>query len=221
MTSRFPWREVSGLITILLADDHAMFRAGIRVLLELQEDFRVAGEATDGRDAVRKALELKPDIVLMDIAMPGIDGLSACGEIRAALPATRVILLTQYENREYVLPATKLGASGYVLKRAAADELVNAIRVVHSGRAFLDPAVAQIMMEELRTPSQTGLGSLTEREREVLLLMAKGKTNAEIAATLNLSPKTVEFHRANFMQKLGLHGRTEVVRFAIRHGLVD
>ncbi len=209
------------MIRILLADDHAMFRAGIRVLLELQEDFQVVSEAVDGRDAVRKALEIRPDVVLMDIAMPGVDGLAACGEIRAALPGTRVILLTQYENREYVLPATKQGASGYVLKRAAADELVNAIRVVHSGKAFLDPAVAQVMLEELRTPSQTGLTSLTEREREVLLLMANGKTNQEIAATLNLSPKTVDFHRANLMQKLALQTRAEVVRFAVRHGLVD
>ncbi|HEY3367041.1 MAG TPA: response regulator transcription factor [Symbiobacteriaceae bacterium] len=209
------------LIRILLADDHAMFRSGIRVLLELQEDFQVVAEAMDGRDAVRKALETRPDIVLMDISMPGMDGLAACGEIKSARPDTRIILLTQYENREYILPATKLGASGYVLKRAAADELVNAIRVVHSGRAFVDPAVAQVMMEELRTPSHTGVASLTEREREVMVLMARGKTNQEIATALGMSVKTVDFHRANLMQKLGLQSRADVVRLAVKQGIVD
>lgn len=209
------------MIRILLADDHAMFRAGIRVLLELQEDFQVVAEAVDGRDAVRKAVETRPDVALMDISMPGIDGLSACAELKTAVPECRVILLTQYENREYIVPATKMGAAGYVLKRAAADELVNAIRVVHSGKAFVDPAVTQVLMEELRTPSQTGLNSLTAREREVLILMAKGQNNQEVAATLNLSPKTVDFHRANLMQKLGLQNRADIARFAVRHGLVD
>lgn len=209
------------MIRILLADDHAMFRAGIRVLLELQEDFAVVAEAVDGRDAVRKAEETRPDVVLMDIAMPGIDGLSACTELKVSAPETRVILLTQYENREYIVPAMKMGAAGYVLKRAAADELVNAIRIVHSGKAFLDPAVTQVLMEELRTPSQTGINSLTSREREVLILMAKGQNNQEAASTLNLSPKTVDFHRANLMQKLGLQTRADVVRFAVRHGLID
>ena len=209
------------MIRILLADDHAMFRAGIRVLLELQDDFRVVAEAVDGRDAVRKALETRPDVVLMDISMPGIDGLSACAELKTAVPESGVILLTQYENREYIVPATKMGAAGYVLKRAAADELVNAIRVVQSGKAFVDPTVAQVLMEEVRTPSQTGLDSLTGREREVLILIAQGKSNQEVAATLNLSPKTVDFHRANLMQKLGLQSRADVVRFAVKHGLVD
>jgi len=209
------------LIRILLADDHAMFRAGIRLLLELQDDFRVVAEAVDGRDAVRKTLEVRPDVVLMDVAMPGLDGVAACSEIKTALPEARVILLTQYENREYIVPAMKVGASGYVLKRAAADELVTAIRVVHSGRAFLDPAVAQVMLEELRTPTLTGANSLTEREREVLVLMARGHTNPEVAAALNVSPKTVDFHRANLMQKLGLQTRADVVRFAVKQGLVD
>lgn len=209
------------MIRILLADDHAMFRAGIRVLLELQDDYRVVAEAVDGRDAVRKTLETRPDVVLMDIAMPGLDGLAACGEIKAAWPEARIILLTQYENREYILPATKVGASGYVLKRAAADELVTAIRVVHGGRAFLDPAVAQVMLDELRAPSHTGVAGLTEREREVLVLMARGQTNPEIAAALNVSPKTVDFHRANLMQKLGLQTRADVVRFAVKQGIVD
>lgn len=209
------------MIRILLTDDHAMFRAGIRVLLELQEDLEVVAEAADGREAVRKALETRPDVVLMDVSMPGIDGLSACAELKAALPKTHVILLTQYENREYVIPATKMGAAGYVLKRAAADELVNAIRVVHGGKAFVDPTVARVLMEELRTPSQTGVNSLTSREREVLILMAKGQNNQEVGATLNLSPKTVDFHRANLMQKLGLQTRADVVRFAVKHGLID
>ncbi len=209
------------MIRLLLADDHAMFRSGIRVLLELQDDFQVVGEAADGREAVRKAMETRPNVVLMDIAMPGIDGVAACQEIRAALPATRVILLTQHENREYILPATKVGACGYVLKRAAADQLVNAIRTVHAGEAYLDPAVASIVMEELRTPSHSGVEGLTEREREVMVLLARGLTSREVAGTLNVSPKTVDFHRANLMQKLGLRSRTELVRFAVRHGLVD
>ena len=198
-----------------------MFRAGIRLLLELQDDVQVVAEAADGREAVQRAKELGPDIVLMDIAMPGVDGVAACEEITAALPDTRVILLTQYENREYILPATKAGACGYVLKRAAADQLVSAIRTVHAGGAYVDPAVASVMMEELRTPSRTGLDRLSEREGEVLVLIAQGRTNREVAEALSVSPKTVDFHRANLMQKLGLKGRADLVRFAVRHGLVE
>ncbi|MCL5046078.1 MAG: response regulator transcription factor [Actinobacteria bacterium] len=213
-----------GKIRVLLADDHTIFRAGVRVLLELSPDLEVVGEAMDGADAVAKARQLLPDVILMDVAMPGMDGLTAARQVMESRPECKVLLLTQYENKEYIMPALRLGVAGYVLKRAAADELVSAIRAVHEGKSFLDPSVAKIVMEAYRSPgrpdSDDSIDSLTEREREIMILLAKGRTLREIAELLQISPKTVDFHRSNLMQKLGLHNRADLARYAVKHGLV-
>lgn len=210
-------------IRVLLADDHAVLRAGIRALLDMQPDIEVIGEAGDGRQAVERVRELGPDIILMDIGMPGLDGLAATRQIRENHPGTRILILTQHENKEYVLPALKIGASGYVLKRAEGDELLTAIRAVHAGGTFLDPAVAGVLADDARrapgSPADP-FDTLTEREREVLILLAQGKTYQQIAETLYISPKTVDFHRTNLMRKLKLDNRTELTRYALQRGLV-
>lgn len=213
-----------GKIRVLLADDHTIFRAGVRVLLELSSDIEVVGEAVDGSDAVGKARQLSPDVILMDVAMPGMDGLTAGRQIMESRPECKILLLTQHENREYIMPALRLGVAGYVLKRAAADELVSAIRAIHEGKSFLDPSVTKTVMDVYRGPGQTdpsdSTDSLTGREREIMILLAKGRTAREIANLLQISPKTVDFHRSNLMQKLGLHNRADLARFAVKHGLV-
>ena len=210
-------------IRVLLADDHAVLRAGIRALLDMQPDIVVIGEAGDGQQAVARVRELKPDIVLMDIGMPGLDGMAATRQIKKAYPQTHILILTQHENKEYVLPALKIGASGYVLKRAEGDELITAIRAVHAGGTFLDPAIAGVLADDARrapgTPADP-FDALTEREREVLTLLAQGKTYQQIAETLFISPKTVDFHRTNFMRKLGLLSRADLTKYAVQRGLI-
>jgi len=211
-------------IRILIVDDHAIVRAGIRALLQLHPDFEVVGEAADGREALAQVHALQPDVVLMDIGMPGMDGLAATYEIANACPQARVLILTQHENREYILPALRAGAAGYVLKRAPDDSLVRAIREVHAGGTYLDPRISDVLVDSVRRQND-GVPSdpyetLTEREREVLVLLAQGKTYQEVAETLFISVKTVDFHRANLMRKLGLSNRAELVRFAIERGLV-
>lgn len=211
-------------IRILLVDDHAVLRAGIHVLLETQPDLEIIGEAGDGREAVRRARELQPDVALLDIAMPGLDGLTAAREIKQTCPNTRILFLTQHENKEYVLPALRLGASGYVLKRAEGDELITAIRTVHAGGTFLDPAIAGAVVGEMTRDRKTvadPFDSLSEREREVLVMLARGDTYQQIAEALFISPKTVDYHRANLMRKLGLSNRAELTRFAIQRGLLN
>lgn len=211
-------------IRILLADDHAVLRAGIRALLDLQPDIEVIGEAGDGSQAVARTRALKPDIVLMDIGMPGLDGMAATRQIKEAYPQARVLVLTQHENREYILPALKIGASGYVLKRAEGDELLTAIRAVHAGGTFLDPAIAGVIAEDARRDPKTPpdpFDALTEREREVLILLAQGNTYQQIATTLFISPKTVDFHRANILCKLGLTSRVDLTKYALQRGLID
>ena len=212
------------MIRILIADDHAIVRAGIRALLQLHPDFRIVGEAADGHEALVRAQDLKPDVVLMDIGMPGMDGLAATHEIISACPDSRVLILTQHENREYVLPALKAGAAGYVLKRAPDDSLVQAIRRVYAGGTYLDPRVSDVLVNDVRRQS-TGApadpyDTLTEREREVLVLLAQGKTYQEVAESLFISVKTVDFHRANLMRKLGLSNRADLTRFAVQRGLI-
>lgn len=212
------------VIRILLVDDHAMFRAGIRSYLQLAEDFRIIGEADNGQDALQKIKELSPDIVVMDIAMPGMDGLSTTRLIKETYPDSKVLLLTQHENREYILPALKMGAAGYILKRAAADELITAIKQVHSGKSYLDPYVTDVVVQDYRY-KKTGMDEdaydcLTDREREVLLYLTKGCTNKEIAETLCISFKTVDFHRTNIMRKLGINNRVELTKYAMRKGLI-
>ncbi|MFN3928559.1 MAG: response regulator [Thermoflexus sp.] len=210
-------------IRILIADDHAIVRAGIRALLQLHPDFEVVGEAADGHEAILQVRRLQPDVVLMDLAMPGMDGLAATHEIRRIAPQTRILVLSQHENREYVLPALRAGAAGYVLKRAPDDTLIRAIRAVYAGETYIDPRLANLLVEEVRRSGESPadpMDALTEREREILVLLAQGKSYQEIAQTLFISVKTVDFHRANLMRKLGLKNRAELVQFAIRRGLI-
>lgn len=210
------------MIRILIADDHAIVRAGIRALLQLNSDFVIVGEAADGHEALAQARALQPDVVLMDIGMPGMDGLAATHEIVQACPKSRVIILTQHENREYVVPALKVGAAGYVLKRAPDDSLVRAIREVWTGGTYLDPRVSTVLVEDARRQGGEAdpYDTLTEREREVLVMLGRGSTYQEVADALFISTRTVEFHRANLARKLGLTNRGELTRFAVRRGLI-
>ncbi|WP_369685855.1 response regulator [Thermoflexus hugenholtzii] len=210
-------------IRILIVDDHAIVRAGIRALLQLYPDFEVVGEAADGHEAILQTRRLQPDIVLMDIGMPGMDGLAATREIVRVAPRTRVLILSQHENREYVMPALRAGASGYVLKRAPDETLIRAIRAVYAGETYMDPRLTDLLVEEVRRSGEgptDPLETLSEREREILVLLAQGKSYQEIAQTLFISVKTVDFHRANLMRKLGLKNRAELVQFAMRRGLI-
>lgn len=206
-------------IKVMLVDDHTLFRAGVTMLLQLESDMQVVGEANDGQLALELMLKCKPDVVVLDISMPGLDGISVARSVLERLPNVKILMVTQYENREYILRATKLGVAGYLLKSAAADELVNAIRAVHSGRKYLDATVTQVLMEAWQTGEQR-VESLTDRETEVLILTAQGKTMKAIGELLNISPKTVEFHRARLTQKLGLKNKSELTAYAIKHGLM-
>lgn len=212
------------MIRILIVDDHAILRAGIRALLQFHNDLEVVGEAADGAEALHQVQSLKPDVVLMDIGLPGMDGLAAAREIVSAHPKVRVLILTQHENREYVRPALKMGAAGYILKRAPDDSLIRAIRTVHDGGTYLDPGVSDVLMDDFRRQpgeaSADPYDALSEREREVLVLLAQGKTYQEVAEVLFISVKTVDFHRANVMRKLGLENRADLTRFAIQRGLI-
>lgn len=210
-------------IRILLVDDHAVLRAGIRALLDMHPDLEVVGEAADGQQAVARVRELHPDVVLMDVGMPGLDGMAATRQIKSDCPQTRVLFLTQHENKEYVLPALKIGASGYVLKRAEGDELLTAIRAVYAGGMFLDPAIAGVVASDIRRENHTDADpyhELSDREREVLVLLAQGHTYQQIGEALFISPKTVDFHRANILRKLNLSTRTDLTRFAVQRGLI-
>ena len=208
-------------IKVLIVDDHAILREGIRALLALQEDIEIVGEAADGREAVDKARQLEPDVVLMDVAMPLMDGLEATRRIRKENPKAKVLILTQYDNKEYVLSSIKSGASGCVPKRAVASELVSAIRAVHQGESFLYPSVTKFLIEDyLQRVEEDPYDQLTAREREILKLVAEGRTNREIAELLSVSVKTVLGHRTSLMEKLGIHNRTELIKYAIRKGLI-
>lgn len=211
-------------IRILIADDHAIMREGVRALLEIHEDMDVIGEAGDGREAVAKVSELTPDIILLDISMPFMDGLEATRRIRKANPNTSVLILTQHEDKEYVLSAVKAGAAGCISKKAVSSELVSAIRAIYRGGSFLYPPVAKLLIEDYlqRTDGETDpYERLTDREREVLQLVAEGRTNQEIADLLVLSMKTVLGHRAKIMEKLDIHSRTDLIKYAIRRGLIS
>lgn len=211
------------LIRVLVVDDHTILRDGIRSLLERQKDMLVVGEAANGLEALQQVEALAPDIVLMDVAMPIMDGLEATPRIKATRPATKVLILTQHDSREYISSLLKAGASGYVLKRAGGREVLAAIRQVNEQGAFLEPDVLQTLLEDYReTPSDdAGIEThLTAREREVLRLVVEGKNSKEIARLLGISPKTVSVHRTNVMSKLGVQNSAELVRYTLQHGLL-
>ncbi len=212
-------------IRILIADDHSIVREGVRMILDSEDDFEVVGEASTGREALEEARRLRPDVVVMDISMPDMTGIEATGKISGELPAVQVMGLTMHEDEGYVFELLKAGAAGYVLKRAAAEDLVAAVRAAHQGEAFLYPSVAKVVIQDFlhraTAQDQATLDGLTDREREVLTLIAEGLTNQEIAGRLFISIKTVQTHRAHIMEKLNLHDRTELVRYAIRKGLIE
>lgn len=212
-------------IRVVVADDHAILREGIKVLLQGHEDIVVVGEAEDGRQAVQRCQELRPDVVLMDIAMPGLGGYEAALEIRRLMPNLRVLVLTQYDNKEYVLRFLRAGAAGYVVKKAVATELVSAIRAVARGETYLHAAVAGAVVEDYlggeRPADADVYDRLSEREKQVLKLVAEGSTNKEIASLLDIAVKTVMAHRTNLMAKIGAHSRTDIFKFALRKGLIQ
>jgi DNA-binding NarL/FixJ family response regulator len=212
-------------IRVIIADDHAILREGLRVLLAMAGDIEVVGEAADGHEAIARATALKPDVVLMDVAMPGLGGLEATIELRRTQPDVKVLVLTQYDDREYVRRFLKAGVSGYLLKKSAGTELAAAIRAVARGGLVLDPEVAKEALRE--PPVETGkpggaspYDSLTDREKQVLKLVAEGKSNKEVAQLLDISVKTAMSHREHIMAKLDLHSRTELIKFALREGVI-
>ena len=207
-------------IRILIADDHGMVAEGLKHVVETQPDMEVVSLAVDGREAVRQARELAPDVVLMDLSMPELNGADATRAILERDPRCRVIVLSMYAEREYVRRALKAGAMGYVVKRSAAKELVDAIRAVHAGQRYLSPRVADVVIESGADDGDDPLGRLSTREREVLQLLAEGNTGAEIAKRLSLSQKTVETYRARLVEKLGIRDLPGLVRFAIQRGIV-
>jgi DNA-binding NarL/FixJ family response regulator len=211
---------------IVIADDHALMREGVRALLQKADDIEVVGEAEDGRQAIDRCKELEPDVILLDIAMPNLGGLEAALEIRKLCPRTKIIVLTQYEDREYVSRFLKIGVSGYILKKAAGAELVSAIRGVVRGGLVLAPEVARVALEECEaaadgTQTVDAYETLTDREKQVLKLVAEGHSNKEIAELLAIGVKTAMSHREHVMGKLGVHGRTELIRFALRRGIIQ
>lgn len=213
-----------GKIKVLIVDDHALFREGLRALLALYPEISVVGEASDGREALDKVREVSADIVLLDIAMPGLGGLETLFLLRQEAPKSKILVLTQHETKEYIFRFLKGGARGYVLKKAAGTDLISAIRLVHQGGLYLNtPLAVEVLSEYLGKQETEAMGSeaLTERERQVLKLIAEGRTNQEIAEYFCLSVKTVMAHRANILDKLGVHNLTELVKCALRMGLIQ
>jgi len=215
-------------IRLLVVDDHPVVRAGLRTLLRAQPDIEIVGEAEDGDAAVRQALELQPDVVIMDITMKGASGLTATEQIVQRLPHTKVLVLTMHESEEYLREMLEVGATGYVLKQAVDTELVVAIRAVHRGEVFVYPSFQRVLFSDLTqgrdTEDRSGQDSyarLSQREKQVLRLVALGHTNRQIADRLYLSVKTVETYRARVMEKLNLRSRSALVRYALRRGLLD
>jgi len=207
---------------ILIADDHGIVRGGLKLLIERQPDMQVVAEADDGVAAFEQALATRPDLCVLDVSMPRMTGLQAARQIRAHLPETQVLALSMHDDERYVFDALKAGASGYVLKREVDQALLNAIRAVSRGDAFLTNAVERTIVREWMSDSSSGPEEpLTPREQEVLKLISEAFTNKQIAETLHLAEKTVESHRANLLRKLGMRDRVELVRYAIRRGLTE
>ncbi len=212
-------------IRVLLADDHNLIRAGLRLVVSQQSDFLVAGEAENGRQAVSLAEQLKPDVVVMDIKMPDLNGIEACRQIRDTLPDTQVVMLSMHSDEAYVLRALKAGARAYLLKDSAEADLARAIRAAVDGKSFFSPAVGKVLLEDYirklqRTGAEDSYELLSPREREILQLVAEGKSSKEIANLLNLSVYTVETHRAKLMQKLNLRSMPELILYAVRKGII-
>jgi two-component system, NarL family, response regulator NreC len=209
------------MIRILLADDHALVRHGFRMILAAQPDMEIAGEAGNGREAVELAQKLKPDVVVMDVAMPELNGIEATRRLIELAPRTRVLALSMHKDDVYVREILRAGARGYLLKDSADADLIAAVRAVAKGEGYLSPGVSDAVLSDYRRHVTDPLDLLTSREREVLQLIAEGKTNKEIATSLTLSVYTVEAHRGRLMEKLNLHSTGELVRFAVRSGLID
>jgi two-component system response regulator NreC len=209
---------------VLLADDHAVLRAGLRLLLTSEKEFDVVGEAASGTETLTLAEKLQPDLILLDLNMPALSGLDSLPALRKISPASKILILTMHDDPQYLRQALKHGASGYVLKKAADAELLSAMRAVLRGEVYVHPSMTRVLLEDMLPGTQSAnenlWDSLSEREREVLKMVAVGHTSAEIAATLNLSAKTVETYRARGMEKLGLRSRAMLVKFALQEGLI-
>ena len=211
-------------IRILIADDHGVLRAGLRALLNAEPDLEVVGEAADGNEALRLAEKLRPDVLLLDISMPGPGGIEVTRRVKRTLPDTRVLILTVHEDEGLLREAIRAGAAGYIVKRAVESELINAIHAVWRGDLYVHPAMTRALLKDLQAsaaPEQPLVEPLTPRETEVLSLIAQGYTNRQIAEKLSISVRTVESHRANITGKLGLRSRVELVRYAREHGLLE
>ena len=226
-------------IRLMLVDDHEVVRVGLKTFLQTQEDFEVVAEAGDGEEAVSRAMTTHPDVILMDITMPGVDGLEATRRLRLLCPKCLILALTVHDDKQYFMQMLAAGASGYITKQAAGDDLIAAIHTIFAGNVFLQPALARWLLEDYQrltrqsalTPTSTsaevdeanviGLDVLSQRERQVLELVANGLNNQQIGEQLTLSPKTIARHRERIMHKLNMHSRTELVKFAIRSGLIQ
>jgi two-component system response regulator NreC len=211
-------------IRLLLVDDHAVVRSGLKMLLENERDVEIIGEASSAAEAIESAVRLKPDVILMDIGLPDLSGIDATREIKKRVPEVAIVALTIHEDEEYFFKMLESGASGYVPKRAAPEELLTAIRAAANGQVYLYPSLAKLLVRDFldggRATGQQTTSDLTDREQEVLTYLAEGASNEEIAASLVISPKTVARHRENIMRKLNLHSRAELVRYAIRKGII-
>lgn len=214
------------MIRVLLAEDHSIVRDGIRLLLESEADFQVVAEASTGREAVVRAREHQPDLVILDVSMPDLSGIEAARLIKAELPQTQILMLTMHESDEYFFRALEAGASGYVVKKATTQDLIVAARAVARGEAFLYPSVAKKLIGDYVSRVQTGTAPggytrLSEREREILMLIAQGWSNQQIAEQLHITPSTVQTHRAHILEKLGLQTTADIVKYAVQHGLIS
>ena len=215
---------MNGRVKVLVVDDHEIVREGIRMVLAADPELEVVGVASSGKEAIEKVRELEPNVVLMDIGMPGLSGFEATRRIRESHPETQVVALTVHDSEGYVFQMLQAGATGYVVKRAPSEDVIAAVKRANQGEAVLHPSVAKLLIKDylsrVAKGEETSFDTLSDREREILKLIAEGQTNREIADTLFLSIKTVQAHRANLMRKLGMHDRTELVKYAIRKGII-
>jgi len=212
-------------IRILLADDHQLMRSGVRLMLEREPDLSVVGEASDGREAVSLAKTLKPEVAVMDIGMPNLNGIEAAHQMTQENPELAIVIVSMHSDESYVLRALKAGARGYLLKDSAEADLIKAVHVVYAGKSFFSPAVSKVLLDDYvrklrRSGTEDAYDLLTPREREILQLVAEGKSNKDVANLLNLSVYTVESHRSNLMEKLNLRGLPELILYAVRRGII-